>query len=479
MSAEASAAKKPEPEVPKVSRRKFIWVGAGVALVALAGGGYYLYTTTLPKPKKLVRYLGHPFWLPEDGAKAFRDTNPDIDLETTYADFYVVNQKAFADPASWDVCGAGRSGPLVRSNLVKAIPTSMVPRWREGHMLDPYVKADQFYGPAMAKRFNELLWEGGKAGGNLVGVPNMNGYESQNYLPEFLPYTEKGDEVSMSYEELWNPQWKGHVGLIDEGFDNFARLANYLDYTKQMTFSGAFSNATRDEVDKIFNYILPIVKTGQVKAFWSKYGDIMSLMSTREIWLSVSWVPVSLDCRKAGVPAFHAAIKEGPCFWYNVSMISKQGNPDVFEGAVRLASFHLELPIQTLYAKQLYTSGAPYWDDLKNTMGSEFYEWFHNGAPTYEPIDQIMKELWPEKQEFWTLPEGIQNGLFLPDVYFKAFWTGEAPRTGSPDPRGNRRDLGSLKFRDTITRWFLSPDLPDENDYYVTKWEELKANVPT
>jgi hypothetical protein len=479
MSAEASAGKKPEPEVPKVSRRKFIWVGAGVALVALAGGGYYLYTTTLPKPKKYLRYLGHPFWLPEDGAKTFRDTNPDIDLETTYADFYVVPQREFANPASWDICGSGRSAALVRSDMVKSIPTSMVPRWGLDKALAPFNKADEFYGPAMAKRFNELLWEGGKAGGNLVAVPNMTGYESQNYLPEFLPYSEKGDEVSMSFEELWNPEWKGHVGLIDEGFDNFARLANYLDYTKQMTFSGAFSSATRDELDKMFNFILPAVKSGQFKSFWSKYGDIMALMSTREIWLSVSWVPISLDCRKAGVPAFHAAIKEGPCFWYNVSMISKQGNPDVFEEAVRLASFHLELPIQTLYAKQLYTSGAPYWDDLKQTMGSEFYEWFHNGAATYEPIDQITKEQWPDDQTKWTLPEGMQQGMLQPDVYFKAFWTGEAPRTGSPHPKGNKRDLGSLKFKDSTTRWFLSPDLPDENDYYVTKWEEIKANVPT
>lgn len=462
----------------EVTRRKYIkYVAAGAVAVAAAGvAGYYLY----PRPPaiKTIRYLGHPFWLPEDAVPMFEEDYPGAEVETTYVDFYLVGERQLADPSAWDLGGSGRYRPIVTRGIYKPIPAEKAPRWKEGKAVDVFVNADRYYDPEMAERFNNLLWVPGEEGETLIAVPNMCGWESQNYLPEFIPYEERGDETSMSFEELWNPEWKGRIALIDEGFDNFCRFANYLDYTGQLTFEGALSNLSPSDLDKVFNFMLPIFEAGQVKSYWSKYGDIVAMMSTKEIWLSVSWVPVSLDCRKAGIPAYHAAITEGPCFWYNCSFLSKEGNPDVTDEAIALANYHLELPIQKLYAKMLYTSCAPNWDDLKEAMGDEFYEWYHNGAATYTPIDEIMKETWPDNEEYWTLPERLQNGLFLPEIYFKHFWTGESPRTGTPDPHGKTRDLGSIKFKNEITRWFLSPDLPDDNDYYVEKWEELKASVP-
>jgi len=460
-----------------LTRRQYLAIAGGAIAAAAAGVAAYYLTQPAPKPRKTIRYLGHPFWLPEDGIAEFERTRPNVKVEATYVDFYLVGERQLADPSSWDIGGSGRSRPLVTHKLLKEIPREMAPRWQEGRAIDYFLHADKYFPYEMAKRFDELLWAD-KERTKLLAVPNMCGWESQNYLPEYLPYEEKGDQVSMSFEELWNPEWKGHVALIDEGFDNFSRFANYLDYHQQMTFSGPISNLTPEEVKAVAEFMRPIFESGQIKSFWSKYGDIVAMMSSKEIWLSVSWVPVSLDCRKAGVPAYHATIVEGPCFWYNLSMLSKQGNPDVYNEAVDLAHFHLELTIQKLYAKQLYTSCAPYWDDLKEAMGKEFFDWFHDGKATYKPIDEIMKEIWPDKPEFWNLPERLQNGLFLPEIYFKHFWTGEPPRTGEPHPRGNKRDLGSIAFKHQITRWFLSPDLPDYNDVYVSKWEELKASIP-
>jgi len=131
-----------------------------------------------------------------------------------------------------------------------------------------------------------------------------------------------------------------------------------------------------------------------------------------------------------------------------------------------------------LMTKQGYPSPRIYSEDYKEAMGDEFYDWFYMDKATYLPISEVMQELWPEREDIWALPERLQNALFLPDVYFRHFWTGEAPRTGSPNPLGNRRDIGSVRFKQEITNYFLTPDLPDDNEYYVTKWEELKANLP-
>jgi hypothetical protein len=39
--------------------------------------------------------------------------------------------------------------------------------------------------------------------------------------------------------------------------------------------------------------------------------------------------------------------------------------------------------------------------------------------------------------------------------------------------------LGSTEDKEKITRYFTSPDLPDNNEYYVSKYEELKAQIPS
>jgi len=135
--------------------------------------------------------------------------------------------------------------------------------------------------------------------------------------------------------------------------------------------------------------------------------------------------------------------------------------------------------MQLLYTRQGYPSPGVGWEDYKSAMGPEFYDWFFNGKTTYLSTGDVMKDIWKDKPEFWDLPERTQNALFTPDVYFRQFWTGEPPRTGSPDPKGNLRDLGSTDDKEKITRYFLSPDLPDDNEYYVTKFEQLKANIPS
>ena len=431
---------------------------------------------TTPTVVKTVRYLGHPFWLPEDAIKEFERTHPGVKIDYTYVDFYVVAQKQIADPASYDVGGIGRFRPHIIMKIPKAIPIEKTPRVNENYLADVLIHPERFWSEAVANRFKELFWaEEGKA---VWIVPNMMGWEDRTYLPEFIPYEELGNEPSIPWDEFFNPEWKGRVATIDEGFDGFSRVANYLDYHKKMTFSGSVSNLTKEEVDAVYEWLLPIIKSGQIKCFWSKYGDIVAMMSSREIWQAVTWVPVSLDCRAAGVPAFHALPPEGPCYWWNGSFLSKYMNPDVYEESIMLANYHLELTIAKCYAKQLYINCGYKMPELKKAMGDEFYEWFHNGKPTYEPIEECTKICWPDNPDFWELEPRLQKALFLPTKYFEFFWTGAPPRTGKPHPRGKIRDMGSIDAKQKYTRWFLSPDLPDNNDYYVEKWEALKAQLP-
>jgi len=497
-------------ESERISRRNYLKIAAGAAVaVAIGAGGYYWYLTSAPKPSPspsptptpkptatptgptptptptptppptqvpTIRYLGHPFYFPEDAVPEVKKALG-LDVEATYEDFFILAQRQLADPSAWDIGGSGRHRPLVAQGILLPIPAEKVPRWQEDKTLEIFNNPEKYYTPKQAERFNTLLWfEPGKT---FASVPVMWNFDSVTYLPEFVPYEEHGGEkTTLAYSEIWNPEWKGRTAMQDEAFTVFSETANELEATGQIGPLENISGLSNEEVDQVFNFLLPIVKSGQIKTFWFKYGDIVNLLATREVYMASTWQPPCFDCRKAGTPAYYARLVNGPFFWWNGLYLSKEGNPAAREACYQIANWCLELWIQMLYTRQGYPTPVYKWNDYKEAMGDEFYNWFFEGKATYLPIDEIMKEIWPDNPEFADLEERLQQALFLPDVYFRHFWTGESPRTGSPHPKGNLRDIGSVKDKEEITRFFLSPDLPDNNDYYVHRYEELKANLP-
>jgi len=465
----------------KVSRRNYLKIGAGVAVaaVAIGAGGYYAYEATRPKVKPKIRYLGYPFYLPQEAADKWKEERGQ-EIELTYEDFWVLSQKQLANPKVWDVGGSGRYRPLVDEDLLLSFPMSKIPRWVPEKAVPLFTNPEKYFSPEQAERFTRLTWKSKEeVNKTMIAVPLMWNFDTGTYLPEFLPFgPAKGYEADFEFNELFNPEWKGKVGMYDEGFAVITETGNWLDATGQMKIPGAISSMDPGTIDTIFDYLLPIAKSGQFRTFWSKYADVVNLLSTRELWISQSWNPIVFDTRKAGTPAFYINYEHGAGFWYNSHYASKYANPDVIEDAYALMNWCLELYMQMTYTKQGYPT--PMWghEDVKNSMGAEFYGWFYEGKRTYLPIDEVMKEAWPDHPEFAALDERLQQGLFVPDVYFRQFWTGEAPRSGSPNPKGNIREMGSVEDRSKRSRYFSSPDLPDNNDYYLSKFEQLKAALP-
>jgi spermidine/putrescine-binding protein len=466
-----------ESEEPdKMSRRKYLKVAAGVAAgAAIAAGAGYAYFATRPKPK--LRYLGYPFFLPDpDGIEKWNEENPEMPIDATFEDFLVLSMKQLANPRDWDVGGSGMIRHLIDEGVLLTVPVSELSNWKADEMMECITDPDSYFPPKVSERFKSLLWE--EVGTTLRSVPLMWNYDSFSYLPKFLPFEEKGSQVSMGYEELHNPEWKGRVASIDDPMVGLGQVANYLDASGQAVFEGPPTNMTHADVDKCFNFLLPDVQAGQFKSFWFKYSDSVSILATEEVYLTMTYQPACFDSRKAGTPTYYACLRDGPFFWTNNNIISKYASEKMVPWCYKFADWQIDLWCQMVFTKQGYPSPRIYSDDYKEAMGDEFYDWFYMDKATYLPIDEVMQEIWPDREEFWTLEERLQNALFLPDVYFKHFWEDKPPRTGSPDPNGNRRDIGSVAFKQEITRYFLTPDLPDDNDYYVTKWEQLKAALP-
>jgi len=292
-------------EREKISRRKYLKVAAGVAAgAAVAAGAGYVYLTTRPPaaPEKL-RYLGYPFYLPEEGAAKWEEET-DVPIDVTYEDFLVLSMKQLADPHAWDVGGSGMIRHLIDEEVLLEIPVEKLSNWKTDEMMECIKDPDEYFPPKVAERFKSLLWK--EVGTSLMSVPLMWNYDSFSYLPEFMPFEERGSRISMGYEELHNPEWKGRVASIDDPMVGFGQVANYLEASGQAVLTGPPTNMTHADVDKCFNFMLPDVKAGQFRSFWFKYADSVSMLATKEVYLVMTYQPACFDSRKAGTPTYYA-----------------------------------------------------------------------------------------------------------------------------------------------------------------------------
>jgi spermidine/putrescine-binding protein len=509
-------------EKEKMSRRKYVYYAAGgaIAVGAAAAGAYYATlpsptptptpTATptpgptptpspeLPAPKEYLdkfpnweyywnkgeprptlRYLGGSWMMYPEVAEFWEKVHKQS-VEASYLDLFVMATRIVATEGyGWDIGGVARFPPIKRAGIIQPIPVDKLPRWKEDKVVDIFIHPEKYFRPANAERFNYNLWfseEDYTSHKNLAMVVTNWNFDSVTYLPEFLPYEEKGGtKTSISYSELWNPQWKGRAMMQDEALTVFAETANELEATGQMTISGATTNLTRAEVDAAYNYLLPIIKSGQIRTFWFKYGDAVNLLSTKEIYIGSTWQPICYDTRRAGTPAYYARLVNGPFFWFNGDIVSIR--TEILEDCFKFMNFRIDVWWDAfILGMNGYGTFTSNYDDVREYMGAEYFDWANRGKATYHPIDEIIKTwCFPDKPEVWNLEDRLLQALFLPDKYFPP---GAKPREGTPHAKGNLRDLGSIDDKMAITRYSLSPDLPDDEEYYVAKYTDLKAQIP-
>jgi putative spermidine/putrescine transport system substrate-binding protein len=473
----------------KMTRRQAIGtvgkiaIGA-VAVAAVGAAGYYVYssglgrqaeTTSQTMAKNLV-YWGNDIALGQQAIAEFQNETG-ISIQSTSIDFFTLAQRLIQSGGDgWDIGFTGRIRQIIAAQVIAPIPVSNLPRWKPEWLEPLLVHPESFLGPNYVKRFNQLLWK--DVGNTLWAVPNIWNYDSVGYNPEFVPFEEQGgSKTTIHYSILWDPQYKGKTAMQDEAFTTFSETANYLNANNQLSVSDTVTNLNDNELQQVANYLKPVLQSGQIKTFWSDFGKIVTLFSTREIVAASCWQPVVYFTRAAGTPAYYARMVEGPFFWWNGDLLSVKAPPDKQSAAYSFFTFQMSPWWAANTAHNGYGIADPLAPDVKPFMGDEFWGWFYDGKPTYEPIDQIIKETWgKDHPEFENLPTRLQQALFRPDLYFP---TGGTPRTGSPDPNGNYRDLGSIDDKNKITRYFLSPDFPDNPDSYQSVFSSLKAYIPS
>ncbi len=171
---------------------------------------------------------------------------------------------------------------LTKLKLLRPIEIKYIPRWND--LMDYF------------KNIPEL-----KAGeGKVWMVPTDAGLEGIMYNKE------KVSPPPTSWNDLWNPKYKGHIAMQDYARNSIAVAALALGYKDPYHLSD-------DQLKKVKDYLI------KQKPLLLKYfeGDeeIDSLFSEGEVWISLGWGSDAKSLTEDGTPVGFVAPKEGALSW--------------------------------------------------------------------------------------------------------------------------------------------------------------------
>jgi putative spermidine/putrescine transport system substrate-binding protein len=138
-------------------------------------------------------------------------------------------------------------------------------------------------------------------------VPHIFSSRVILYNPSKIP------EAPTSYNDLWNPKYTGHVGVIDIQYQTTLESA-------AMISGGTLSNfePAKDKMLALKNQGVKIMPTNEAMA---------QALKTEEIWICIMWKARGVMWQNAGVPVKMAYPKEGAVLYVSELGIAKNA-PD-------------------------------------------------------------------------------------------------------------------------------------------------------
>ena len=148
--------------------------------------------------------------------------------------------------------------------------------------------------------------------GKVIGVPTLWG-------PEGLMYRTDKVEPQDSWEGLWDPRYKGRIGVVDYGYEMVLVAAQILGFRDSLNTNPI--EFTDDEYAAIKDKL--IAQKPMVAKYWATAAEGARLIAGGEIWMSVGRLSILETVRNEGLPVRMIAPKEGAQGWCTSSCISK------------------------------------------------------------------------------------------------------------------------------------------------------------
>ena len=212
----------------------------------------------------------------------------------------------------------------------------------------------------------------------VCAVPTLHNADAIGYAP-------KGTKREIySWGELFNPEFKGKVALINVPQVGAMDAALGIEALGLRQF-GDKGNMTRSEIDFMIDFLIKKKKEGHFRAFWESLEQSADLMINGDVVLQSMWSPAVAAVNAAGVPCIYATPKEGLRGWHGAIGISARLKGRALDQAYDYINWWLTGWPGAFVARQGYYMSAP--ENVKASLSPEEWDFWYDGKPAAKNLN--------------------------------------------------------------------------------------------
>ena len=246
----------------------------------------------------------------------------------------------------------------------------------------------------------------------LTGMPGVFNSDSIGYDKTVVPHVD-------SWAELFNPQYKGKVALINDPQIGPIDAALAAQASGKLKF-GNIGNMTKGEIDNLTKLLIDMKKSGFFRAFWATFTESVNLMAGGEVVIESMWSPAQTVLLEAGKKVGFAAPKEGMRGWCGCTIIYKHVSGATLDAAYKYLNWWLSGWPGANMARQAYYSPRP--DTTKKFLSKAEWDYWYGGKPAASNL------VGPDGKQ--AIPKGAvrEGGSFTQRIRTYAAWNTTQPQ---------------------------------------------------
>ena len=205
----------------------------------------------------------------------------------------------------------------------------------------------------------------------LMGMVGVFNVDSIGYNKKEIPLVD-------SWAQLFDPKYKGRVGLINDPQIGPIDAALAAQASGKLHFNN-IGNMSKSDIDNLIKLLTDMKKAGFFRGFWSTFTESVNLMAEGEVVIESMWSPAQTVLLEQGKDVGFAAPKEGFRGWCGCTMVYKHVTGATLDAAYKYLNWWLSGFPGANMARQAYYSPRP--DTAKQHLSKAEWDYWYGGKP--------------------------------------------------------------------------------------------------
>ena len=315
----------------------------------------------------------------------------DLDIDITFepGGSAEVLQRAAAKPESFDLYEQWSDSLQVlwRSNAIQGIEIERLEHWDEINALTKTGRLTPDAPLGAGDAPSKLLYVqadrtlAGTHSGQISFLPYVYNADSFGYNTRHIARRVAYD--TESWGMLLDPEWAGHVGLVNAPSIGIFDAALAARAQGLMTFKD-IGNMTRNEIDTLFSILVEFKQRGHFSGMWNSVPESIEFMASGRTVVSSMFSPAVASLNGMGHPVVYAAPKEGYRAWHGVMCLSSKTAGHEKDAAYKFMNWWLSGWPGAFIARQgYYISNA---QRSREYLSDEEWDFWYGGKPATQAL---------------------------------------------------------------------------------------------